>query len=77
MKHFLLCSVPAARVIDLCPDCPTFVDFDNEKIKETVTLSLKKFNKESNYRNRFALRQISRATAGVSLLNLTKVLTKS
>lgn len=65
--HFLLCSAPAARVTALCPDCPTFIGFDNEEVKETVTLSLEKFNKESSYPNRFALRHISRATAGVSL----------
>uniref|UniRef100_A0A3Q0RUQ0 Cystatin domain-containing protein n=1 Tax=Amphilophus citrinellus TaxID=61819 RepID=A0A3Q0RUQ0_AMPCI len=56
--------VPAARVFEMCPDCPALINHDSDQVQKTVSLSLEKFNKESGLANRFALLKISRATAG-------------
>lgn len=65
-KTVFLCSVPAAKVSELCPDCPSHVAFDNAEVQKAVTLSLEKFNKESTLDKHFSLLKISRATTGVS-----------
>lgn len=67
-QPFLFNIVPAARVAQICPDCPTFINFDNENVQTTVSQSLEKFNKESGLNNDFALLKILRASAGVSFL---------
>ncbi|KAM7387733.1 hypothetical protein PAMP_023953 [Pampus punctatissimus] len=59
--------VPSARLHQMCPDCPFYMSHDNENIKETVSKSLEKFNKESGLTNRFALLKVSRASAGMAM----------
>ncbi|XP_049578088.1 fetuin B [Syngnathus scovelli] len=59
--------VPAERVNRLCPDCSTYVDFDNAEVQKTVSESLKKFNNKSGLANQFALLNISRATSGMAM----------
>ncbi|MED6281187.1 hypothetical protein CHARACLAT_018599 [Characodon lateralis] len=59
--------VPAARLNAICPDCPTFIDFDSENVQNTVSQSLEKFNNESGLNNNFALLKILRATAGMAM----------
>ncbi|MEQ2274791.1 hypothetical protein XENORESO_011344 [Xenotaenia resolanae] len=59
--------VPAARLIAICPDCPTFIGFDSENVQNTVSQSLEKFNNESGHNNNFALLKILRATAGMAM----------
>lgn len=71
-RQFFFCSVPAARVHEMCPDCPTLIHHDNNNVQKTVSHSLEKFNKESGLANRFALLKICRAAAGVSLPYLQK-----
>lgn len=66
-RDFSLCSVPSARLTELCPDCPTPTDMEDAEIKKTVSLSLEKFNNMSGLSNRFALLKINRAKAGVRL----------
>lgn len=63
---FSLCSAPAAKVRELCPDCLSHIAMDNADVQKTVSDSLEKFNKESGLANRFALLKIARATCGVS-----------
>ncbi|XP_039902306.1 fetuin B [Simochromis diagramma] len=59
--------VPAARVHEMCPDCPTLIHHDNNNVQKTVSHSLEKFNKESGLANRFALLKICRAAAGMAM----------
>ncbi|XP_030289807.1 fetuin B isoform X2 [Sparus aurata] len=59
--------VPAARVSETCPDCPSHVAFDNAEVQKAVSLSLEKFNKESGLANHFSLLKISRATMGMAM----------
>ncbi|CAG5863174.1 unnamed protein product [Menidia menidia] len=59
--------VPAVKVSEMCPDCPSLMDTDSDQVQKTVTRSLEKFNKESGLTNRFALLKISRATAGMAM----------
>lgn len=68
-KFLYLFTVPAVKVMEVCPDCPTFIDFDNIQVQKTVSQSLEKFNSESGLNNKFALLKILRATAGVSKKN--------
>lgn len=49
----------------MCPDCPTADKLDEPIVKETVNLSLQRFNKESNHVNYFALENITRASSQV------------
>ncbi|XP_008293673.1 fetuin B [Stegastes partitus] len=58
---------PAAKVAEVCPDCPTLTDSDNAEVQKAVKLSLEKFNKESKLVNRFALLKITRATSGMAM----------
>lgn len=64
-QKVLFWSVPAIRVLEMCPDCPNLMSSDNDEVKRVTSLSLEKFNKESGLKNRFALLQITRATSGV------------
>ncbi|XP_068446152.1 histidine-rich glycoprotein-like isoform X2 [Clinocottus analis] len=59
--------VPAARVSATCPDCPSMLSVDDPKVKETVSLSLEKFNREGGLSKRFALLKVSRARAGYAM----------
>ncbi|KAI3368472.1 hypothetical protein L3Q82_025483 [Scortum barcoo] len=59
--------VPAVKVNEICPDCPSLIAFDNAEVQKAVSLSLEKFNKESNLRNRFALLKVTRASAGMAM----------
>ncbi|XP_071369297.1 fetuin B [Centroberyx affinis] len=58
---------PAAKVAEVCPDCPSHTDLDNAEILKTVSLSLEKFNKESGLANRFALLNVTRATLSMGM----------
>ncbi|KAM3619942.1 uncharacterized protein V6R79_016112 [Siganus canaliculatus] len=59
--------VPSGRVAGICPDCPALTSLDSDRVTNTVTLSLDKFNKESGLGNRFALLRVNRATAGMAM----------
>lgn len=59
-------TVPADKVISICPDCPMYYGADDEQVKKTLTLSLEKFNKESGMNKRFALLKFNRALVSVS-----------
>lgn len=59
-------SVPAEKVIRICPDCPTYFGADDEEVRKTLTLSLEKFNKESGVSKHFALLKFHRALVSVS-----------
>lgn len=56
--------VPAARVSEICPDCPSHIALDNAEVQKTVSSSLEKFNKESGLANYFAVLNVTRATSG-------------
>jgi len=60
--------VPAAKLGQLCPDCPSLIDMDNAEVKKTVSLSLEKFNRESGLNNRFALLKVTRALSGMGMV---------
>ncbi|XP_047442064.1 histidine-rich glycoprotein-like [Mugil cephalus] len=59
--------VPGARVGAMCPDCPTHLDKDSANVQRALTLSMEKFNKESGLANRFAVLNVTRATAGMAM----------
>lgn len=59
-------TVPAARLVQVCPDCPTYVDVDSESVRNLVSASLLKFNRESSFNKYFTLGKVTRATSGVS-----------
>uniref|UniRef100_A0A3Q3MB46 Fetuin B n=1 Tax=Mastacembelus armatus TaxID=205130 RepID=A0A3Q3MB46_9TELE len=59
--------VPATRVSELCPDCSSLISKDNDNIKETVSLSLEKFNKENGLANYFTLLNVTRATMALDM----------
>ncbi|XP_072245061.1 fetuin-B-like [Leuresthes tenuis] len=56
-------EVPATAVVDVCPDCPTAENLDEPVIKETVNLSLQRFNEESHLANYFTLENITKASS--------------
>ncbi|XP_041792083.1 histidine-rich glycoprotein-like [Chelmon rostratus] len=58
---------PAAKIAEICPDCPFHIALDNDKIQKTVSVSLEKFNSESGLANRFALLRVNRATTGMAM----------
>lgn len=60
--------VPAAKVAEQCPDCPTFIAKDDEMVQKTVSLALQKFNKESELSKYFSLLHVDRATAGMAMM---------
>ncbi|KAM3876207.1 fetuin B [Diretmus argenteus] len=55
--------VPAAKVGQVCPDCPSLIAMDDAEIQKTVSLSLEKYNKENGLANHFALLKVTRATS--------------
>ncbi|KAI3368471.1 hypothetical protein L3Q82_025482 [Scortum barcoo] len=59
--------VPAAKVNEICPDCPSLIALDNAEVQKTVSLSLEKFNKENNLPNRFALLKVTRAASWMAM----------
>lgn len=59
--------VPAIEVVNVCPDCPTPDDINEPVVKDTVQLSLKRFNKESRLSNYFTLENITRASSQVMM----------
>lgn len=56
-------EVPAIEVLNVCPDCPTPDSLNEPVVKETVNLSLKRFNKESKLTNYFTVDKITRASS--------------
>ncbi|XP_076583387.1 fetuin-B-like [Chaetodon auriga] len=54
-------EVPAIAVVGMCPDCPTAANLNDPIVKETVKLSLQRFNEESRLANYFTLESITRA----------------
>nr|XP_046247822.1 fetuin-B-like [Scatophagus argus] len=56
-------EVPATAVVDVCPDCPTADNLNEPVVKETVNLSLQRFNEESHLANHFTLENITRASS--------------
>ncbi|XP_070817850.1 fetuin-B-like [Chaetodon trifascialis] len=54
-------EVPATAVVSVCPDCPTADNLNDPIVKETVKLSLQRFNEESRLANYFTLENITRA----------------
>ncbi|XP_075901574.1 fetuin B [Nelusetta ayraudi] len=59
--------VPAARLIQQCPDCPSYAAFDSEPVRSLVSASLEKFNKESSLSKLFTLGKVTRATSGYAM----------
>ncbi|XP_054838126.1 fetuin-B-like [Eublepharis macularius] len=55
--------LPATEIVRICPDCPTPEDPTQPKIWEAATLTLAKFNKESNQTHYFNIRNVSRASS--------------
>lgn len=56
-------EVPATAVVGVCPDCPTADNFNEPVVKETVNLSLQRFNEESHLANYFTLENITKASS--------------
>ncbi|XP_036410595.1 fetuin-B-like [Megalops cyprinoides] len=59
------CSVrpaPGYKIVRLCPDCPSKIPVDGEKVRQAVQMSLEKYNSESGQANYFALLNITRAS---------------
>ncbi|KAJ8278310.1 hypothetical protein GJAV_G00086250 [Gymnothorax javanicus] len=55
-------SVPASRIIAVCPDCPSATSLDDKDVLKTVEMALEKYNKESGNANYFRLLNITRAS---------------
>ncbi|KAB5559231.1 hypothetical protein PHYPO_G00026600 [Pangasianodon hypophthalmus] len=54
-------QVPAAAIVDVCPDCPTTESLNDPIVAETANLSLEKFNKDTTMSNYFILLNITGA----------------
>ncbi|KAG7233106.1 hypothetical protein INR49_007484 [Caranx melampygus] len=66
--HNYTCSlrkVPSTAVVQECPDCPTADDLNEPVVKETVNLSLQRFNEESGLSNLFRVEKITAASSQV------------
>ncbi|XP_058494558.1 fetuin B [Solea solea] len=59
--------VPAGKISEQCPDCPTLWNNDDPMIQKTVSESLEKFNKDSGLKKRFALLKVARSTASMGM----------
>ncbi|KAG7231742.1 hypothetical protein INR49_010429 [Caranx melampygus] len=55
--------VPSTAVVQECPDCPTADDLNEPVVKETVNLSLQRFNEESGLSNLFRVEKITAASS--------------
>ncbi|KAM6921716.1 fetuin-B-like [Xenentodon cancila] len=56
-------EVPGTTLVDVCPDCPTSDNLNDPVVKETVKLSLQRFNEESRLANYFTLENITKASS--------------
>ncbi|XP_060933859.1 fetuin B [Limanda limanda] len=65
--------VPAARVTEICPDCPNLMDKDDAEIQKVVSAALEKFNKESDLTKQFALLQVTRASLSMGMAKFYNV----
>lgn len=65
LRHYFCArrEVPATAVVDVCPDCPTADNLNEPVVKETVNLSLQRFNEESRLANYFTLENITQASS--------------
>ncbi|XP_059197437.1 fetuin-B-like [Centropristis striata] len=59
--------IPSAKLIEICPDCPSPTSKDGSEVQKTVSLSLEKFNNESGLAKRFALDKVTRARSGMAM----------
>nr|XP_056706339.1 fetuin-B-like [Euleptes europaea] len=57
----ILHPVPGSVIVRTCPDCPTPDDPTEPRFQEAATLSLAKFNEESNHTHYFNLYNVTRA----------------
>ncbi|XP_051930012.1 alpha-2-HS-glycoprotein-like [Hippocampus zosterae] len=53
-----------AEMARTCPDCPVLLPLNDMTSVQVVREAVKKFNRESNHQNYFALMEISRLTSG-------------
>ncbi|XP_061681022.1 alpha-2-HS-glycoprotein-like [Syngnathoides biaculeatus] len=53
-----------SEMVATCPDCPALLPLDDETGVKAVEEAVKKFNRESNHQNYFALMEISLLTSG-------------
>ncbi|CAB1424741.1 unnamed protein product [Pleuronectes platessa] len=65
--------VPAARVAEICPDCPSLMDKEDAQVQKVVSAALKKFNDESDMTKQFALLQVTRATLSMGMATFYNV----
>ncbi|KAI7789580.1 fetuin-B [Triplophysa rosa] len=54
--------VPASKVRERCPDCPTQLSKDHEEIEKTMKMAMEKYNKESGLANYFVPLNVTRAS---------------
>ncbi|KAJ8010890.1 hypothetical protein DPEC_G00079840 [Dallia pectoralis] len=58
--------VSRQKVASFCPDCPTYMSVDNDKIQKTAALSVEKFNSKRSQANHFAVLQVTLAQASMA-----------
>lgn len=66
IKINLLFAVPASKIRERCPDCPTQLSKDHEEIEKTMKMAMEKYNKESGLANYFVPLNVTRASGQVS-----------
>ncbi|XP_063056940.1 fetuin B [Engraulis encrasicolus] len=54
--------VPAPKIAEICPDCPTETDLNGEEILKTMNMGMEKFNKEGGLSNFFVPMNVTKAT---------------